>query len=429
MKRILLILTFVLTNLLLFSAHNLTINGAESATVSLGDDLEIYFEYETTGNTATLSLMVDIPIVDLSALDFLQGELIDGGSLDTTPVDGVFQGTITAFWQPPTGLPLVITVVDEEISAEATITFIELNSTFSISGSVTQESNYGFDLPVYPALVNTFYNTTITDFAGFDFEAGIEEWLVFFENRYFISEINSFLGNYTITIPDTIPDVPCIVMPITMLDFEGSHTAPFPYFGEVNGGLPDIDFLYTLPDGIFSGTVISGQGTPIPNAAIDLYCEESCDSAFAITDESGVFSIALNNGTYTLMVAAMEYETYFGEVIMNNQDLNMDISLVAVANENQDILLIPTIEVSTYPNPFHSTINIEIKSTTKQASSVKVYNLKGQLVKTINDANIASTNFTWNGKDANNKAVANGIYYLRVKQGQQIVNKKVVLMK
>ena len=429
MRKIALIFTFILTTLLLFSVGNLTINGENNTTASLGDELEIYFEYETIGNSATISIMVDIPIVDTSQFDFLQGELIDGGSLDTTPVDGVFQGTITAFWQPPTGLPLIITVLDEDISADATITFVELNSTFSISGSVTQESSFGFDLPVYPALVNTFYNTSIADFAELDFTGDFDNILSFFENRFLVSEINSLLGNYSITIPDDVPDVPCIVMPITLLDVEGSHTAPLPYFGDINGAVNNIDFFYTLPDGIFSGHIISGEGDPIANAVIDLYCEDTEENAFGYSDDAGSFSIPLNDGTYTLMVAALGYEPYIGELVMNGEDINMDISLSAVANEDQDVEFVNSVIVSTYPNPFSSSVNIEIKSSTKQTISVKVYNLKGQLVNTLGQANITSENLTWNGRDINNKAVANGVYYLRVKQGQQVLNKKVVLIK
>ena len=429
MKKNVLLFAFIVSTLLLFSTHNLTVNGEDSTTATLGDDVEIYFDYEPIGNSAIISFMVDIPMVDTSDFDFLQGELVDGGSLDTTPVDGVFQGSVTAFWQPPSGIPLLITVVDEDVSDEATITFSELNSTFSISGSVTQESSYGFDLPVYPALVNTFYNASLTDFADLDFTGDIEDLLTFFEERFLISELNSFLGNYTITIPDEISDVPCIVMPITLLDIEGSHTAPDPYVGNFNGAVSNIDFLYTLPDGIFSGSVVNEEGEPIADAGVDLYCEETDEYAYGFTDEDGSFSIPLNNGTYDLMVIAYEYEAYFGEVIMNNQDINMDIPLVAVSNDEQDILLVPTIEVSTYPNPFRKNVNIEVRSSTKQATSIKIYNLKGQLVNTLNEDNIVSNNLTWNGKDANNKSVANGIYYLRVAQGEQVVNKKIVLMK
>lgn len=429
MKKIVLIFTFVLTTLLLFSVHNLTINGETSPTVSLGDDLDIYFEYESIGNSATISFMIDVPVIDTSDFDFIQGDLIDGGSFDTTPVDGVFQGTITAFWQPPSGIDLIITIVDEDISQESAISFTDLNSSFSISGSVTQESDYGFDLPVYPALVNAFYNTTIDDLMELDFDGSIESLLSFFEGRYFISEINSFLGSYTVTIPDTIIDVPCIVMPITLLDVEGSHTAPFPYFGEINGEVPGIDFLYTLPDGIFSGRVISGEGDLIANAGIDLYCEESGENAFAYTDEEGAFSISLNNGTYALIIVALGYEIYTGEITMNNQDIDMDISLSPVANEEQDVEIVNSVEVSTYPNPFHAKVNIEIKSNSKQVSSVNVYNLKGQLVKSLSSKNFSSGKLSWDGKDSSRKPVASGIYYLQVKQGQEVVNKKVLFVK
>lgn len=429
MKRIALIITFILTTLLLCSVHNLTVNGQQSTTASLGDDLVIYFEYETIGNSATLSIMFEIPIIDTSDMDFLQGELIDGGSLDTTPVDGIFQGTIPAFWQPPTGLPLIITVVDEGISQEVTVNFVELNSTFSISGSVTQESNYGFNLPVYPALINVFYNTDINDLGEIDLDGNIEGWLIFFENRFIVSEMNSFLGNYTAIIPDTIPDVPCIVMPMTLLDFEGSHTAPFPYIGQFNGAVTNINFLYTLPDGIFSGRVINGDGTPITDAMIDMYCEETEENAYGYTDETGVFSIPLNNGSYSLIIIAWGYESYMDVITMNNQDIYQDISLTAVANENEDVPFVNSVKVSTYPNPFHSKVTIEVKSTRKETTSVKVYNLKGQFVKSLNTSNFSNGKLTWDGKDSNHKAVANGIYYLQVKQGQEIVNKKLVLIK
>lgn len=428
MKRFVLLFIFIASTILLFSAHNLTINGQENSTASLGDDLEIYFEYETTGNNATISLMIDVPLINTSQLDFLQGELIDGGSLDTTPVDGIFQGSITAFWQPPAGIPLTITVVDEDISAEATITFIELNSTFSISGSITQESSYGFDLPVYPAMVNTLYNAEISDLAGFDLEGSIDEWLLFFEDKYLISAINSFLGSYSSSIPDNIADVPCVVMPISLLDFENTHTIPLPYFGSINGAVNGIDFIYTLPDGIFSGSVITEEETPIPNAGIELYCVETGENDFSYTDEEGVFSIPLNNGSYALMIMALDFEPYIANIVMDNQDISMDISLTAVANEGQDVEIVNSIQVSTYPNPFNFKVKIEIESATKQSISVKIYNLKGQFITSLNTTNLSSGNLSWNGKDANNKPVASGIYYLQVKQGEQVVNKKLVFV-
>lgn len=429
MKKFVLLFVFIVSTILLFSVHNLTINGVTEATASLGDELEIYFEYETIGNSATLSIMLDVPLIDLSQYDFLQGELVDGGSLDTTPIDGIFQGSITAFWQPPAGIPLIITVVDEDVSEEVNVEFIELNSTFSISGSIKQESDYGFDLPVYPALANVFYDTELADLGELDFSGDISQLLSFFEDRYLISEITSFLGNYTVTIPDEIADVSCIVLPLSLLDIEGSHTTPLPYFGQINGAVNDIDFLYTLPDGIFTATVINEDGESVANAIVELYCEETEQNALGYTDESGNCSLPLNNGTFSLMVMALGYEPYANQVVMNDQDISLNISLSAVANENQDVEFVNTLAISTYPNPFTSAVNIEVKSSLKQAISIKVYNLKGQLVNTITEANISSQNYIWNGKDSNKKSVANGIYYLRVKQGTQVLNKKILMIK
>ena len=429
MKRIAFLFLFVFTTTLLFSAHNFTINEETSTTVSLGDDLELYFEYESIGNTASMSILIDVPVIDTSDLDFIQGDLIDGGPFDSTPVDGVFQGSITAFWQPPAGIPLLLTVIDEDIAAEATVTFEALNSTFSISGNISQESDYGFDLPLYPALINVLYNTDIYDFEGLNFEGGIDEWMTFFEDRYLISEVNSFLGNYTVAIPDSIADVPCIVMPISLLDFEATHTSPDPYFDLFNGTVSNIDFLYTLPDGIFSGVVMDGEGSPITGAVIDVYCEELNESAFSYSDSAGEFSLPLHNGTYSLMVAAWEYEPYLSEFTLNNQDVYLDIYLEAVSNDNEDIHLVSSLEVSTYPNPFSESLKISVKSSAKELTSLKVYNLKGQLVKTISTSGMNLQNYSWDGKDDNNKVVANGIYYLRIKQDREIVNKKILLIK
>src|SRR5690554_2499993 len=200
MKRYYLLLVFSFAWLLLFSVQNLTVNGESAATVTLGDQIELYFEFENIGNSATISFMIDIPLIDTSSLDFIQGTLVDGGILDSTPEDGIFQASIPTFWQPPTGLPLQITVEDEGISETVTVTFVPLVSSFSISGSVKKETDYGFNLPAFPAVVNVLYNTDIFSLEGFDFNLSLDSLLTFFENRYLVTEINTLLGNYTATI-------------------------------------------------------------------------------------------------------------------------------------------------------------------------------------------------------------------------------------
>jgi hypothetical protein len=84
-----------------------------------------------------------------------------------------------------------------------------------------------------------------------------------------------------------------------------------------------------------------------------------------------------------------------------------------------------------YPNPFNlSTI---IKYSLKKTSyvSVKIYNIKGELVKTLVDQNQESGihQKMWDGKDQRGKEVASGIYFYKLVAGDQSQIKKMILLK
>lgn len=429
MKKIIVFLFMSFTISLLFSAHNLTVNGQENLDVNLGDQIEIYFLYETIGNTANISLMIDIPLIDTSELDFLQGDLIDGGPLDETGVDGVFQGSISAFWQPPAGIPLLITVTDEAISDQVTLTFSDLETTFSISGNITQESNYGFDLPLYPALVNVLYNVGAADLEDIDFENGITDWMDFFGDRYLISEVNSFLGSYSVNIPDSISPVSCLVMPFSLLDIEGNHTSPEPYFGLIDGVVNNINFHYSFPDGILSGTIRDANNLPLENVIVEVYCEETEEGDVTYSDEMGEFSLPLNNGTYTLNALSFQHQLYTTEFVINDQDLVLDIYLSPVANDNNDSFVKPLLSFSSYPNPFNESLSISLNAKSEDKVDIKVYNLKGQLVRTLVEKGSNIETIHWNGLDSHNKKLANGIYYIQLKTPGKVEYQKVIMLK
>lgn len=82
------------------------------------------------------------------------------------------------------------------------------------------------------------------------------------------------------------------------------------------------------------------------------------------------------------------------------------------------------------PNPFsHSTT---IKYSTPQDGSVNmsIYNLKGQLVCTITDMQLKAGNHTtvWNGTDAGDKLVAEGIYFCRLQNKDRCITRKMLLL-
>ncbi len=84
-----------------------------------------------------------------------------------------------------------------------------------------------------------------------------------------------------------------------------------------------------------------------------------------------------------------------------------------------------------YPNPFNpqTTISFDLKN--REDVEVSIYNLKGQLVKTLLNKRLASGNhkLVWNGRNSNNEVVASGLYLYRIKTDSQSVNKKMILMK
>lgn len=69
-------------------------------------------------------------------------------------------------------------------------------------------------------------------------------------------------------------------------------------------------------------------------------------------------------------------------------------------------------------------------SSDKTPESVSIYNLKGQKVKSWNQSEIGNNkNIFWNFRDASEKKVSNGVYFIRVKSSNAVRVRKIVLIK
>jgi hypothetical protein len=96
-------------------------------------------------------------------------------------------------------------------------------------------------------------------------------------------------------------------------------------------------------------------------------------------------------------------------------------------------LPITNYELKNYPNPFNpsTTISFTLGEDATQAE-VKVYNIKGQLVKTLMDAQVSPGEFNiiWEGTDNQNIPVGNGIYFVKLNvDGIERSVKKITVMK
>jgi hypothetical protein len=84
-----------------------------------------------------------------------------------------------------------------------------------------------------------------------------------------------------------------------------------------------------------------------------------------------------------------------------------------------------------YPNPFNPTTTISFSLSEDSHSSLTIYNIKGQKVKTlVNEELRAGThNVIWNGKDNSDKSVSSGVYFYRLNTGNNSFSKKCLLLK
>lgn len=119
-----------------------------------------------------------------------------------------------------------------------------------------------------------------------------------------------------------------------------------------------------------------------------------------------------NNGTATIDRGCYEYNP--GQA--NEDNLNPPVERIILSN---------------YPNPFNPNTTITFDLPVKGRISLKVYNLKGELVKTLSEQlyGAGKHSITWNGRDNNNKPVASGLYFYSIKAGDKYSTHKMMLLK
>jgi len=79
-----------------------------------------------------------------------------------------------------------------------------------------------------------------------------------------------------------------------------------------------------------------------------------------------------------------------------------------------------------YPNPFNPTTNISFDLPSQSFVSIKVYNLMGQEMATIENETMAAGSYS---KSWNAAAMPSGVYFYRMETGNFIATKKLILMK
>ncbi|MCH7549036.1 MAG: T9SS type A sorting domain-containing protein, partial [Candidatus Krumholzibacteriota bacterium] len=84
-----------------------------------------------------------------------------------------------------------------------------------------------------------------------------------------------------------------------------------------------------------------------------------------------------------------------------------------------------------YPNPFNPVTTIEYSLGERSHVTLRIYNVAGQLVRTlIDDVRVAALHTaTWDGQNDAGQGVASGVYFYRLQSAGFVQTKKMVLLK
>ncbi len=84
-----------------------------------------------------------------------------------------------------------------------------------------------------------------------------------------------------------------------------------------------------------------------------------------------------------------------------------------------------------HPNPFNPTTTISFDLVNTGKITLNVYNIKGELVRTLASENYPAgqNSILWNGEDNNGNSVSSGIYFYSLKAGNHEETKKMILLK
>ena len=110
----------------------------------------------------------------------------------------------------------------------------------------------------------------------------------------------------------------------------------------------------------------------------------------------------------------------------------VDFAYISFVKDNgaSEVPMVTSLEQN-YPNPFNPETTITFNMADPHMAKLKIYNLKGQLVKTLVDSEMpkGKHKVIWNGTDRNGKVVGSGVYFYRLETGEYKKSFKMILIK
>ncbi|MCD4796720.1 MAG: T9SS type A sorting domain-containing protein, partial [Candidatus Cloacimonetes bacterium] len=117
--------------------------------------------------------------------------------------------------------------------------------------------------------------------------------------------------------------------------------------------------------------------------------------------------------------------------VLGGQFTQVLIPMVETVEVTQNQVPNTQCQLTNFPNPFNLETTIYFTTEHTENTELSIYNIRGQKVTTLINDRLEKGDHTviWNGKDHNNKNVASGIYFYKLKAGEETKVKKMLLLK
>jgi hypothetical protein len=193
-----------------------------------------------------------------------------------------------------------------------------------------------------------------------------------------------------------------------------------------NGDNPWNDLSINGNDGVPQGDIFTIDSTAPINDWLSVFpISASIPTDSSLDIEITFDASVLENGIYETVIVINSNDP-------NNPEINIPVTLtISSVGIDNDTLPSNTNLNGNYPNPFNPNTLIKYQISEENKVELNIYNIKGQLVKTlINQVQSAGKyEAIWNGTNENNQLVTSGVYLYLLKTGNQTYTKKMLLMK
>ncbi len=185
-----------------------------------------------------------------------------------------------------------------------------------------------------------------------------------------------------------------------------------------------------------------------PPSEVGVFIDGECKGFGVVEDDFAHINAYILDQPGANLDFVMNYENRAGSKkitnyqVMDNKNLEfvskklkfesgMEFAIVKLSDENNPINFTSEISVNNYPNPFNPETNISFFLPESQDVELEIFNLKGQLVKSVykGNLNIGVHNMIWKGNDNNGNKASSGIYFYKLSTKVKTFYNKMIMLK